>query len=142
MPAFVRSVKETTQGYGSASNNGSVITTVQAGAGTATVTIPATGATTPAGGTAFNSNGGPAPTRGIGRIRTSALGGASTTSFLVTVTDGVTTLVVFSTPVSAASQLFDIQFEFVTDLNINSVTLTTVFAVSGGTVDFELSMMP
>jgi hypothetical protein len=142
MPAFVRSVKETTQGYGSGTNNGSVTGAVQAGAGTLTITIPATGATTPAGGTAFNTNGGPAPTRGIGRIRTSSLGGASTTKFDVTVTDGVTTLNVYSTPVSAASVLFDNQFEFVTDLNLTSVTLTTIFAVSGGTVDFELSMVP
>lgn len=140
MPAFVRSVREAMPGYGSASNNGSIIGNAQ-GAGTVTMTIPATGATTPSGGTAFNTAGGPPPTRGRGRIRTSAGGaGVTTTIQSVTVTDGVTTLVVFNMPITQANQLIDVCYEWNTDLNITSTTLTVVLAAAGATIDWEISL--
>lgn len=142
MAVFIRSIKEASQGYGSSANNGSVVTTVQAGAGTVTITIPATGATTPSGGTAFNVNGGPPPTRGRWRLRLTALGGATTMALTITVTDGTTTLNVFTGPTTAASTLVDWTGEFNTDLNITSVTFTAVLGTSGGTVDAELSMSP
>lgn len=140
MPAFVRSVKEISQGYGSVSNYGSVVGVVQAGAGTVTITTPATGATTPAGGTAFNTNGGPPPSRGRWRARLTALGGATTAALTVTVTDGSTVLNVFSAPATAASTLIDWTGDFSTDLNITSVTMVMVLGTSGGTVDFEVAM--
>lgn len=141
MPAFVRSVKEISQGYGSVSNYGVVTGVVQAGAGTVTITIPATGATTPTGGTAFNTSGGPAPSRGRFRVRLTALGGATTATVNVTVTDGSSTLNVFSFPTAtAASTLIDWSSEFNTDLSITSVTMVMVLGTSGGTVDFEVAM--
>jgi len=140
--AFLRSVKEASQGYGSSANNGSVVGTVQVGAGTNTVVIPATGATTPSGGTAFNTSGGPPPTRGRGRLKVTALGGASTTQLTVTATDGSTTITLFVSPVSAANALPDWTFEFNTDINITSISFLVTFAVSGGTFDCEVSMTP
>jgi len=140
MPAFVRSVRESMPGFGSGSNFGSVIGTVQAGAGTNTIVIPATGATTPAGGTAFNTNGGPAPSRGRWRLRQTALGGATTTALTVTVTDGVTVLNVANIPATAASALVDWTGEFNTDLGITSISFVVVDGTSGGTIDVEVSM--
>lgn len=134
MPAFIRSVKEASQGYGSSSNNGSIITDT---AGTNTLIIPATGATTPAGGTAFNTNGGPAPTRGRGRIRATTVTG--TTQFTVTVTDGVTTLTVFQTPVFIAAQNVDVTYEFNTDLGITSTSCVATIGTTA-TVDWEVSL--
>lgn len=138
--AFVRSVKDASQGYGSVSNYGKVEGTVQVGAGANTVVIPATGATTPAGGVAFNTNGGPAPSRGRGRLKVTALGGASTTQLAVTGTDGVTTVTLFTSPVSAASALPEWTFEFNTDLGLTSISFIVTFAVSGGTFDCEIAM--
>lgn len=140
MPAFVRSVTESMPGFGSGGYNGSIIGTVQAGAGTVALTIPASGATTPSGGTAFNSSGMPGPTRGKGRFRVTALGGATTTTITSTVTDGTTTLNVLTTPTSPASALVDWSYEFNTDLSITSVSASVVLATSGGTVDWEISM--
>lgn len=138
--AFVRSVKDSFPGFGSPSNYGKVEGTVQVGAGTNTVVIPATGATTPAGGVAFNTNGGPPPTRGRGRIKVTALGGASTTQLTVTGTDGSTTVTLFVSPVSAANALPEWTFEFNTDLNLTSISFAVTFAVSGGTFDCEICM--
>jgi hypothetical protein len=136
MPAFVRSVREVSQGYGSSSNNGSIITNA-VGAGATTMVIPATGATTPAGGTAFNVNGGPPPTRGRGRIRATSVVGTS--QFSVTVTDGVTTLIVFASPTFTAATSVDITYEFSTDLGITSTTLTETIGTSA-TIDWEISL--
>lgn len=138
--AFTRSVKDSFPGYGAPSNYGKVEGTVQVGAGTNTVVIPNTGATTPTGGTAFNLNGGPPPTRGRGRLKVTALGGASTTQLTVTVTDGSTTNTVFQSPVSAANALLEYTFSFNTDLSITSVSFAVTFAVSGGTFDCEICM--
>jgi len=142
MPAFVTSVKDSLPGYGSASCYG-VVNTAAFAAGPVTITIPATGATTPSGGTAFNLNGGPAPSRGRGRIRTSSVGGAATlTAVLVAVTDGSTTLNVFGAPaITVAGTVIDWTFEFNTDLGITSVTLTGTLAGAGATFDFELAMV-
>jgi len=141
MPAFVTSVKDSLPGFGSPSNYGVVTGVVQAGAGTVTITIPATGATTPSGGTAFNIAGGPAPSRGKWRVRLTALGGATTATVNVTATDGSTVLNLFSQPTAtAASTLIDWTNEFNTDLSITSITMVMVLGTSGGTVDFEVAM--
>lgn len=142
MPAFVRSIREAMPGFGSGSNFGSVIGTVQAGAGTNTIVIPATGATTPTGGTAFNTGGGPAPSRGRWRMRQTALGGATTTALTITVTDGTTVLNVANIPASPASALIDWSGSFSTDLGITSISFVVVDATSGGTIDVEVSMTP
>ena len=138
MPAFVKSVKEASQGYGSSANNGSIIGNA-VGAGATTMTIPATGATTPSGGTAFNTNGGPPPTRGRGRIRATSVVGTS--QFSVTVTDGVSTLIVFASPTFTAATSVDITYEFNTDLSITSTTMTETIGTSA-TIDWEVSMTP
>jgi len=140
MPAFVRTIRESSQGYGSSVNNGSIIGNAVGAAAGQTMVIPATGATTPAGGTAFNVNGGPAPSRGRGRIRMTALGGATTLACNVTVTDGTTVLNVFCSPTSPGSALIDWTYDFNTDLNITSTTLTFTTGTSGGTIDWEVSM--
>lgn len=142
MPAFVRSVKESMPGFGMAANNGSIVGNAQ-GAGTVTMTIPATGATTPSGGTAFNTNGGPAPSRGKGRVRVTAVNaGTAVTSVKITVTDGTTTLVVQPpTGATANGDLVDFSYDFNTDLGITSTTLTVVLTGgTGGTIDWEVSM--
>jgi hypothetical protein len=143
MPAFIESVKDSLPGYGSASNYGSIIgNAVNAGAGQ-TMVIPATGATTPSsGGTAFNLNGGPAPSRGRGRVRMTALGGATTLTITsITVTDGTTVLLVYAAAATPASSLVDFTYEFNTDLAITSTTMTFTTGTSGGTIDWEVAMV-
>jgi len=142
MPAFVRTIKESFTGYGAASNYGFVIGTSLTGGAPAAIVIPATGATTPAGGTAFNTGGGPAPTRGKFRIRTSAVNAATIDTVTVTVTDGTTTLTVDIMGPTTAGAGIDYSGEFNTDLGITSVSFT--FAQSGtttqATADVEVAL--
>lgn len=142
MPAFVRSVKESMPGYGSASNYGVITGNVQA-AGTFTMVIPATGATTPAGGTAFNTSGGPAPSRGRIRLRSSAVNAATTTLInSITVTDGTTTLTIAGPGVvTVAGATVDLSFELNTDLGITSITVSITTAVNTSTWDMEAALV-
>lgn len=144
MPAIVRSIREDLPGYGSPSNFGAILTNAVA-AGTTTETIPATGATTPSGGTAFNTSGGPAPTRGLGRVRiTSVNAGTAVTSIKVTVGDGTSTLVVVPpTGACANGDAVDLQYEFHTDLNLTTTSLIVVLTGgTGATIDWEVAMVP
>lgn len=141
MPAFVRSVAESNPSYGSPSYKGSII-----GASIAntpvTITIPATGATTPSGGTAFNTAGGPPPTRGRFRLRTSSVNAATVDTIAFTVTDGTTTLVVDIFGPTSAGQAIDYTGEFNVDLNVTS--FSAIFTQSGATqqatADLELAL--
>lgn len=140
MPALVRTVAESTPGF-TPTNKGSII-----GASITntpvTITIPATGATTPSGGTAFNTTGGPAPTRGKFRLRTSSVNAATVDTVKFTVTDGTTTLVVDIIGPTAAGDALDYTGEFNTDLSITSIS--AIFTQSGATqqatADFEVSL--
>jgi len=140
--AFTRSIKESFPGFGSASNYGKVEGNVQA-AGTFSMIIPATGATTPAGGTAFNTSGGPAPSRGRVRLRTVSVNAATTILMVtITVTDGVS-VVAITTPavVTPAGTLVDLTYEFNTELSITSVTATITTGVNTSTWDMEVAMV-
>lgn len=131
MAAFVNTPAQVMPGFGSPSCNGQALSPL----GTTTpltMTIPATGATTPAtGGTAFNPSGMPAPSKGKIRFRTAQVSAAVTTAVVFTVTDGTTTLTVNSIPASAAGVALDYTFEFETDLGITSVSAVVTL---GGTV--------
>jgi hypothetical protein len=74
-------------------------------------------------------------------VRTSAVGaGGTATIQSITVTDGVTTLVVFSNPVTQANQQLDVVYEYDTDLGITSTSLVIVLATAGATIDWEVAM--
>jgi hypothetical protein len=142
MPAFVRSVKESFAGFGAPGYFGTVIGTSLTGATPAAIVIPATGATTPAGGTAFNTSGSPAPTRGKFRIRTSAVNAATVDTVTVSVTDGTTTLVVDILGPTAAGAGIDYSSDFNTDLSITSISFTFVQsgATTQATADVEVAL--
>jgi hypothetical protein len=141
MPAFVNSPAQVMPGYGSPSCNGSVFGFVFTTASANTMTIPATGATTPAGGTPFNPSGMPAPSKGKFRFRTSTVGVAVTTSFVVTVTDGTTTEQVHA-GTAVAGVALDYTAEFETDLSITSVSCVATIANAGvATGDFAVSLV-
>lgn len=127
-------------GFGSPSCYGSVVGTAATGAAQAII-IPATGATTPTGGTAFNTNGGPAPSRGKVRIKTAGVTGTFALG-VITVTDG-TVIVEIAGPIAAgaAATQFDFTFEFNTDLSITSVTFNGTASTAVGTIDVEVSLV-
>jgi hypothetical protein len=142
MPAFLNPVSQSMPGYGAPSYYGVVNSFVLTTASANTITIPASGATTPSGGTAFNTSGGPPPSRGKVRIRTSTVGGAVTTSAVVTVTDGTTTLNIGAIGVTAAGVGVDRTIEFNTDLSITSVSVVITIANTGvATADVEASLV-
>lgn len=128
-------------GFGSPSYYGSIIGTAVTGAAQV-LTIPASGATTPPnGGTAFNPTGGPAPSRGKVRIRSSGVTGTFAMG-VITVTDG-TIIDEIAGPIAAgaAATQFDMTFEFNTDLSITSVTFNATGSTAVGTVDVEVSLV-
>ena len=107
--------------------------------------LPSTGSVAFTGGqnAAFNAAGGPAPSSGKIRVRTSVVGSTGTTTVVVTVTDGTTTLQVGNVPTTAAGVAIDEVMDFVTDLGITSVTVAVTMAVSAQTavVEVEVSMV-
>lgn len=135
----------------------SIYSVSAAGATTGTLVVANTtanpytsGSITPTAGTtvlpsslAFNQDGGPAPSRGMIHLRTSAVGGSTTTAASFTVTDGTTTEQVGSLGPVAAGVAVDETVEFNTDLNITAVN--TVINFGGGTytaaVDWEVSLV-
>lgn len=141
MPAFVNSPAQVMPGFGSPSRNGSIYGFVFTTASANTMTIAATSTTPSANGTPFNTSGMPAPTKGKIRFRTSTVGAAVTTAVVFTVTDGTTTEQVHSIPVTTAGVAIDYTFEFVTDLNITSISaVATIANVGVATGDFAVSL--
>lgn len=144
MATFVNPLAQVMPGFGSPSMNGLALSPV----GTTTpltMTIPATGATTPAtGGSVFNPTGMPAPSSGKIRYRTGSVSAAVTTSATFTVTDGTTTLQVGQIPASAAGVAVDQLLDFETDLKITSISCVTTLGGTVGTgvaVSFAVSLV-
>ncbi len=140
MPAFVNHVSQIFPGMGCPSMNGTIFGTAATGAAQ-TLVIAATTTTPSTNGTPFNTSGQPAPTRGMCRIRTAGVTGTFTFTS-ITVTDGTTTLVVAGgLPAGGAGVQFDVQFDFITDINITSITFSFTVSTAVGTVDAEVSLV-
>ena len=107
-----------------------------------TAVLPSTGLVAFTGGqnAAFNAAGGPAPSSGKIRLRTSTVGSTGTTTAVFTVTDGTTTEQVGNIPTTAAGVALDEVIDFVTDLGITSVTAAVTMAVSAQTAVVELEV--
>lgn len=137
--AFVNSVSQSLPGFGSPSNDGYA---TQALTATATITIAATTTTPSTAGVPFNTNGGPAPSRGKIHVRTSAVNAATITAFIVTVTDGTATLLIDQFGPTTVGQGIDYTQELNTDLSITSISV--VFTLSGttttATAEVEVSL--
>jgi hypothetical protein len=129
-------------GFGSPSCYGAATQTPTTTAAV-TLTIGATATTPSTGGTAFNLNGGPAPSSGKWHLRVTNATSTLTTALTVQVSDGTNTWTVATVPASAATGYVDYTGEFKTDLAITSV----IFAVTpGGTassipLDAEVSLV-
>jgi hypothetical protein len=129
-------------GFGSPSCYGAATQTPTTTAAV-TLTIGATATTPSTGGTAFNLNGGPAPSSGKWHLRVTNATSTLTTALAVQVSDGTNTWTVATVPASAATGYVDYTGEFKTDLAITSV----IFAVTpGGTassipLDAEVSLV-
>ena len=142
---FVNPVSQSMPGFGSASNNGSASATITT-ATTTTITIAATSTTPSTGGTPFNLDGAPPPSRGKLHLRLLTISATtSITSIQFTVTDGTTTAAVDWIGAIAAGSITDLDYvqEFDTDLQITSVA---AIIITGGTAissvaDFEVSMV-
>lgn len=139
---FVNSVSQCMPGFGSPSFYGAATQTATTTA-SLTLTIGATATTPSAGGTAFNLNGGPAPTSGKWHLRSTNATSTTTLALAVQVSDGTNTWTVATIPASAATGYIDYTGEFKTDVAITSVA----FAVTpGGTatsipLDAEVSLV-
>jgi hypothetical protein len=129
-------------GFGSPSCYGAATQTPTTTAAV-TLTIGATATTPSTGGTAFNLNGGPAPSSGKWHLRVTNATSTLTTALAVQVSVGTNTWTVATVPASAATGYVDYTGEFKTDLAITSV----IFAVTpGGTassipLDAEVSLV-
>lgn len=140
---FLNSVAGVMPGYGSGSNYGAATETITTTAGPTTITIANTSTTPSTGGTPFNSDGAPPPSCGKYRIRSNTVNGNTTTSVVVTVTDGTTTLQV-GAATAAAGIAIDETKEFRTDLQITSISfiITLGGSVYTASFDVEVSMNP
>lgn len=143
MPAFAKTVASVMPGYGSPSYYGKIAPGAAVTA-TTTYTIANTSTTPSTNGTPFNTSGGPAPSGGKIRIRTSSVSAAVTTAVIFTVTDGTTTLQVGQIAATAAGVGIDEVVDFQTDLGITSISAVVTL---GGTVgtgvvpDIEVSLV-
>ena len=108
------------------------------------------GSITPAAGTtiipsslAFNTNGGPAPSRGMIHLRTSGVSGSTTTTVVFTVSDGTSTVQVGDIATTAAGSVVDKTIEFNTDLwiTIINAVITLGGATYAAVVDWEVSLV-
>ena len=139
---FANQISQAMPGFGSPSCYGAATQTPTTTAAV-TLTIGATATTPSTGGTAFNLNGGPAPSSGKWHLRVTNATSTLTTALAVQVSDGTNTWTVATVPASAATGYVDYTGEFKTDLAITSV----IFAVTpGGTassipLDAEVSLV-
>jgi len=139
---FANPISQAMPGFGSPSCYGAATQTPTTTAAV-TLTIGATATTPSTGGTAFNLNGGPAPSSGKWHLRVTNATSTLTTALTVQVSDGTNTWTVATVPASAATGYVDYTGEFKTDLAITSV----IFAVTpGGTassipLDAEVSLV-
>ena len=139
---FANTVAQSMPGFGSPSCSGSATATITTTAGPTTSSIAAASTTPSTGGTPFNSNGGPAPSRGKVRFRTNTVNASTTTAIVITVTDGTTTLQVGQIPATAAGVAVDETIEFTSDLGITSVSAAITLGGSTYTAsyDWEVSL--
>jgi hypothetical protein len=142
---FVNTVAQSMPGYGSPSCYGAATIPVTTAAAY-TVTIGATSTTPSTGGTPFNANGGPAPTRGKVRFRLSTINASTVvSSVLMTVTDGTTieAIDLFGPVAAGVATNIDYAQDFTTDLNITSISVvaTTTTATTSSTLDVEVSLV-
>ena len=118
---FANPISQSMPGYGSPSCYGSVSQALTATANI-TLTLGATATTPSTGGTAFNANGGPAPTSGKWHVRLKGATSTATLSFAITVSDGTTTWTVCTQSVSATSGNQDYTKDFKNDVGITSIS--------------------
>ena len=136
---FINPVSQAMPGYGSPSNYGAATQTITTTAGPTTMTIAATTTTPSAGGTAFNLDGGPPPSRGKFRIRSNTVNGSTTTSVIITCTDGTTTLQIGAVT-AAAGVAIDETREFTTDLSLTSISFAITLGGSTFTASFDVEV--
>ena len=141
---FQNPVSQCMPGFGSPSYYGAA-SSGTSNTSAVTIIIASTATTPTTNGTAFNLNGGPAPTSGKWHLR---LVGATSTSVLslqVQVTDGTNTWTVATIPVTpSATGYVDYTGEFKTDVSITAVNF--VIGLSTGTsslvpIDAEVSLV-
>jgi hypothetical protein len=139
---FANPVSQCMPGFGSPSFYGAATQTPTTTAAV-TITIGATATTPSTGGTAFNLNGGPAPTSGKWHLRMVNATSTTTLAAAIEVSDGTNTWIVATIPASIATGYLDYTGEFKTDVSITSV----IFALTpGGTstsipLDAEVSLV-
>ena len=139
---FKNPVSQCMPGFGAPGFYGSVTQTPTA-TGANTLVIGATATTPSTSGTAFNLNGGPAPTSGKWHLRMAPAVGTPTLALQVTVSDGTNTVTVATIPASVATNFVDYTGEFKTDVSITSVAFV-VTPGGGGTsipLDAEVSLV-
>ena len=139
---FLNPVSQAMPGWGSPSFYGAGTQTITTTAGPTTLIIAAATTTPSTGGTPFNLNGGPPPSRGLIRFRTNTVNGSTTTAVVFTVTDGTTTEQVGQIPANGAGVALDETIEFNTDLAITSISAAVTLGGSTYTasVDWEVGL--
>jgi hypothetical protein len=139
---FANPVSQCMPGFGSPSFYGAATQTPTTTAAV-TITIGATATTPSTGGTAFNLNGGPAPTSGKWHLRMVNATSTTTLAAAIEVSDGTNTWTVATIPASIATGYLDYTGEFKTDVSITAVNFVVT---PGGTsssipLDVEASLV-
>jgi hypothetical protein len=143
--AFNNRVAQSMPGFGSPSYNGSI----QGVAATAlgeNITIGSTSAlsSSTGGGTIlpFNTSGGPPPTRGKARIKTTGMTGTFIlTSIIVYDSGGVSAQVAGPLAADSSASNVDYTHEFNTDINIVQVEFNFTISTAVGTIDAEVALV-
>lgn len=139
---FANPVSQCMPGFGSPSFYGAATQTPTTTAAV-TLTIGATATTPSTGGTAFNLNGGPAPSSGKWHLRMVNATSTTTLAAAIQVSDGTNTWTVATIPVSATASYLDYTGEFKTDVAITSIAavLTPGGTATSIPLDFEASLV-
>lgn len=130
--AFVRTIQSVLPGFGTPSIPVQRVN-IATNTGNTNVTFPATGSFSPTVGT------------GMIRVKNNVIGVNATTKVaLITGTDGTTTVQLYAgdAAASAAGTGIDETFQFVTDLNLTSITCVVNVATNNSTVDAEFAGNP
>ena len=136
---FINPVSQAMPGYGSPSCYGAATQTITTTAGPTTIIIAAASTTPSSGGTPFNLDGAPPPSRGKFRIRSNTVNGSTTTSIVITATDGTTTLQIGAVTATAGIAIDETR-EFTTDLSLTSFSFIITLGGSVFTASFDVEV--
>lgn len=139
--AFVMTIAQNFPGWGVPNFAGPSATVLAGGGNSATPQVTGVVANNATVTVTWNAFGGMGFIRRAWvRVKNTSVNAATTLSYKITGTDGVTTVqFIPTTPATAAGTITDMTFCFQSDLNLTSVTLSIIAGVNTSTSDCEIA---